>query len=356
MINLIKKYSLLYLNKDNDLILKKLNILLGLPIPTVNLNSNEARITYICGKDYDKNTILTNILKKPGIDKETITLFNLIFDLLNINDLVFNYIDNLPAPNSLKYSYVDYILKLFISNKAELEKLDEKKVHKLSEACNNIIKKYNKNNLDNFSINDELYFSDFTYELKNNEKIDLYEVKIKCASLKEPQKTNLELFNKTTFFSNLNNKDKTEVQIEKKEEEKEGIQLDTSDTLICVLVFCKDDLDINIEFKPYFNSKLEIKGKKNCHYIFYCTKEEIIIDYSKIKIDTKIIQQQQQVSTLNQLLGLPQEMNIKLDLPEGFYIKVQCKVCGVDNLITNKTTEFKCSFCECSFIKKAFTF
>ena len=353
LVNIIKKYSLVYLNKDNDLLLEKLNILLGLPIPTVNFN--EAEIIYVSGKYYGKNTILTKLSKNLEINKDMIILLITLFDLITINDFVFNYVDNLPSPNSFKYSYVDYIIKLFLSYQNELKKIDETAINKLSDAFILIFQKHNKKDLDDISVYDELYFSNFSYELKNNEKLDLYEVKIKYSTLKEPQKTNLELFNKTTFFSNLNNKDKIEEQKEeKKEEEKEGNQLDT---FICALVFCNDDLDINIEFKPYFNSKLEIKGKKNCHYIFYCTKEEKTIDYSKIKIETKVIQQpqqpQQQTSTLNQLLGLPQDMKLKIALPTGLSLKVPCEVCGIENLITSETTEFKCSFCECPLIKPA---
>ena len=353
LVNIIKKYSLVYLNKDNDLLLEKLNILLGLPIPTVNFN--EAEIIYVSGKYYGKNTILTKLSKNLEINKDMIILLITLFDLITINDFVFNYVDNLPSPNSFKYSYVDYIIKLFLSYQNELKKIDETAINKLSDAFILIFQKHNKKDLDDISVYDELYFSNFSYELKNNEKIDIYEVKIKYTTLKKFQKTDLELFNKTTFFSNLNNKDKIEEQKEeKKEEEKEGNQLDT---FICALVFCNDDLDINIEFKPYFNSKLEIKGKKNCHYIFYCTKEEKTIDYSKIKIETKVIQQpqqpQQQTSTLNQLLGLPQDMKLKIALPTGLSLKVPCEVCGIENLITSETTEFKCSFCECPLIKPA---
>ena len=154
LINLIKKYSLLYLNKDNEIFNEKLNILLGLPIPIVN--SGDAEIKYISGKYYGKNTILTTISKEQNIDKDIIKLLNLIFDLLNINNLVFNYVDNLPAPNSLKYSYVDYLLTFYLTNKEELEKIkhDEKTLNKLSESYNDIIKKYNKINLDNISIKD----------------------------------------------------------------------------------------------------------------------------------------------------------------------------------------------------------
>ena len=59
MTNLLNKYSEIYLNnqidenkdKNDDIFMQKLNILLGLPIPTVTLG--EAEIKYICGKYQD---------------------------------------------------------------------------------------------------------------------------------------------------------------------------------------------------------------------------------------------------------------------------------------------------------------
>ena len=67
MTNLFKKYTEIYLNnqtdenkdKNEDIFFQKLNILLGLPIPSVN--SGEAEIKYICGKYQDKYTILSDI-------------------------------------------------------------------------------------------------------------------------------------------------------------------------------------------------------------------------------------------------------------------------------------------------------
>ena len=348
LINILKKFSCLYSNKDNDFFNEKLNILLGLPIPAIT--SGNAEIKFISGKYYDKSTILTNVSKKQNINKDMITLLNLLYDLLNINDLVFNYIDNLPAPNSLKYSYAEYLLLLFLSNKDELEKIehDEISLNKLSSSYNYIIKKYNKNNLDNISINDKLYFSDASYELKSSENIKLYELAIIYETLKESKKTNLECFNKTTFFSNLDNKEGQEKQKEKEEGKVKEDQIQNK--IKCLLVFCHDDLDISIEFKQLFNSKLEINGKKNNHYIFYCVSGEKVIDYSNLKIETKENKQfsQQEQQNVNQ--NLPQGMRYKLKLPDGYAFRVSCELCGTVNYLNNQTTEFKCSFCECPLV------
>ena len=339
LINILKKYSTLYLNKDNEIFTEKLNILLGIPIPTVN--NGDAKIKYISGKYYDKFTILTNVSEVEKINKEILKIIYLLFDLLNMNELVFYYVDKLPAPNSLKYSLVDYILKFYLLNKEELEKIEHDKIalNKLSITYNDIIKRYNKNNLDDVSIENKLFFADFGYELKNNENIELYEMNIKYETIKDPKKTNLEVFNKTTYFSSSKDKNKNEIKLE-------GSHFNN---LVCVLIYCHDDLDITLEFKPYFNSKLEIKGKKNMHYIFYCMNEEKKIDYSNLKINSKLNLQpiQQQQVTEVQSGNIPQETKFLVQLPEGMKFLVNCEVCGVMNYITNQTTEYKCSFCEC---------
>ena len=370
LINVFKNYSKLYSNEDNDKFMERLNILLGLPVPIVN--SGEADIKYICGKYYDKYTILTNIIKELEINKDTAKLLNLFFDLMNINDMIYNYINNLPAPNSFKYSYADYILKYYIVNKEELEKLenDGSIMNKLSNSYNNIINNYKINNLDNnISISDKLYFSDFSYELINHENINikLYQMNIKYAILKESKKTNLDCFNNTSFFSTINNnidnkelkeelkeekkedlkgeneEKKEELKEEKKEEKEKEIDEIQLDNFNCILIYCHDDLDISVEFKPYFNSKLEIKGKKNLHYIFYCINKDKILDYSKIKIETKKGFSELKFNYIINLGG----GNMNVMLGPGSVINVTCEVCGVNNPITTKTTELKCSFCEC---------
>ena len=48
-------------------------------------------------------------------------LLRALFNLLNINKLVFDYIDKLPSPNSSKYSFVDYCLKIYFLFKNNTE-------------------------------------------------------------------------------------------------------------------------------------------------------------------------------------------------------------------------------------------
>ena len=48
-------------------------------------------------------------------------LLRSLFNLLNINKLVFDYIDKLPSPNSSKYSFVGYCLKIYFLIKNNTE-------------------------------------------------------------------------------------------------------------------------------------------------------------------------------------------------------------------------------------------
>ena len=48
-------------------------------------------------------------------------LLRSLFNLLNINKLVFDYIDKLPSPNLSKYSFVGYCLKIYFLIKNNTE-------------------------------------------------------------------------------------------------------------------------------------------------------------------------------------------------------------------------------------------
>ena len=40
--------------------------------------------------------------------------------------------------------------------------------------------------------------------------------------------------------------------------------------LQCIVIHSNEDLDITINLKPYFYSKMEIEAKKEFHYFIYC--------------------------------------------------------------------------------------
>ena len=127
------------------------------------------------------------------IKKDLLPLLTSIFNLLNINDKVFEYVDNLPAPNSLKYSYADYFLKLFALTQKETEadfKVNdemgiENPLKNLSILVDDICKKHNKdiNSIrenEKISITDILFFNEFNFktikDLKNTDKLNVIEI------------------------------------------------------------------------------------------------------------------------------------------------------------------------------------
>jgi hypothetical protein len=229
ILNLMKKYTELYLNKENsdeqnkeknkELFLEKLNIILGLPILTVN--SGEAEIKFISGKYQEQYTLLTNISKEKETNKDILPLLTSIFNLLNVNEMIFTYVDNLPAPNSLKYSYVDYLLKLFILTEKETEAAfnvhDEMGIDnplkELANLINDICKKNNKDiniikeNDTKINIKDSLYFKDFSCQAVKNvggtEKLSIIEMTIDYCTMKDPRKIDVPCFNKKNYFYNL---------------------------------------------------------------------------------------------------------------------------------------------------------
>ena len=351
--NLFKKYSEIYLNnqtdenkdKNEETFFQKLNILLGLPIPSVS--SGEAEIKYICGKYQDKYTILSDISKEKETNKNIIPLLQSIFNLLDINNKIFEYMDKLPAPNSLKYSFLDYLLKLFIltekQTEAEFSVNDEMGIKnplkELSDLINDICKKNNKDltlikENEKIKINGSLYFNEFSFEaqeFKTINKLTVIEMTINYATMDALKETTLECFKKRNYFYTLLSR-----KGDNNDLIKDGFELQT---LRCILICCESDMDLSIDFKPYFSSKMEIKGKKECHYFLYCmdyNKEEKI-DYTKLNIE--VIE--------NQPLALPpggEQYGNTAAADDG--CSINCPVCGTVNVLNESNTEFKCVFCE----------
>ena len=352
MTNLLNKYIEIYLNnqtdenkdKNEDIFIQKLNILLGLPIPSVT--SGEAEIKYICGMYQDKYTLLSDISKEKETNKNIIPLLSSIFNLLNIHVKIFEYMDKLPAPNSLKYSFVDYLLKLFIltekQTEAEFKVNDEmgKKnpLKELSTLVNDVCKKNNKDislikENEKININGSLYFSEFSFEakeFKTKDKLTVIEMTINYATMDALKETTLECFKKRNYFYTLlSRKGDDDYLI------KNGFE---QHTLCCILICCENDMDLCIDFKPYFSSKMEIKGKKECHYFLYCIdydKEEKI-DYTKLNIEVKE----------NQPLALPPAGEQYGNATADDGCTMNCQVCGAVNVLNESNTEFKCVFCE----------
>ena len=357
ILNLMKKYTELYLNKENsdehnkaknkELFLEKLNIILGLPILTVN--SGEAEIKFISGKYQEQYTILTNISKEKETNKDILPLLTSIFNLLNVNEMIFTYVDNLPAPNSLKYSYVDYLLKLFILTEKETEAAfnvhDEMGINnplkELANLINDVCKKNNKDinlikeNDTKINIKDSLYFKDFSCQVIKNvggtEKLSIIEMTIDYCTMKDPRKIDVPCFNKKNYFYNLVGRKGDANSLKE-----DGLD---QHTLLCILICCNDEIDVTISFKPYIYSKLEIKGKKEYHYFLYCMDyddHDKKIDYNNMNIDVKD----------NKPLSLPPADNNYDAAGYGNECTVNCPLCGTANVLDESNKEYKCVFCE----------
>ena len=152
---------------------------------------------------------------------------------------------------------------------------------------------------------------------------------ITYCTLKSLKKTSLPCFEKKNYFHSLIFR-----KVENNDLTVDGFE---QHTLLCILICCESDLDIKIDFKPYFSSKIEINGKKEFHYYLYCMdydNKDKNIDYTKMNIE---IQE-------NQPLALPNSSDQLGNDNEG--CSMNCPVCGVVNILNESNVEFKCVFCQ----------
>ena len=224
--HILEKYAQIYeidkteKEENKNKFLEKLNILLGVPVPTIK--SGEGAIKYISGRYQDKDTILSTIFPQKEKNKDTVYLLRALFSLFNINPTVFNYLDKLPSPNSLKYSFVDYCIKLYTLVFKELEAeymvFEELKMgnpyKELEIIINDICSKNNKD-INSIKINDKIcldniiYFTEFNYDYIKNvkypDKVDAFQIKLNYISTKNLnlKKTNLSCFTNINYLSNL---------------------------------------------------------------------------------------------------------------------------------------------------------
>ena len=345
IIHLFKQYCELYLNKENkqDKFMEKLNMLLGIPTPFVI--DGQAQIMYISGKN-SKITILNPIAKQKETNREAIPLLLAIFNLLDINDIIFNYMDNLHAPNSTKYSYLDYLLKLFLLTEKQMEEESkaiedigaENPMKNLSNLVHDLCKKNNKNleeikENNRIDINNFLYFSDFSFDIIkeiNVPNITVYEMIIYYTSMKNQKKSEIPCYTQKKYFHNLiSRKGDNSSLIE------DGLE---QHTLLLPVICCLEDLDLSIEFKPYFYTNIELKGEKGWHYFLTCINydnKDKKFDYSKLIIKTKE----------RQPLALPPADGSNSG-PNTEDCIINCQVCGNVNILNMNNCDFKCSFCE----------
>ena len=336
---IIKKYAEIYninnnQENNNEKFLEKMNILLGIPIPEVK--QGDAIIKYLSGRYHDKFTILTNIYASGEKKKESLEILKPLFNLFNLNNISFDYINKLPAPNSYKFSFVDYYIKLYNLIEKEIE---DKEVNKeLNVLMNEICSKYNKD-IDNIKNSDII-------DLDNS--LDFHEINLKTVNdISLPE--NVILMQGKRHYINRKNVDVEKTQSNNLIENKENENLIKQDkidihTILYVILVSEKDQDIIVEFKPYIYSTLEIKAKKDKNYYLYCVDinnniknndNEIfkLIDYSNLKIKTE--ESKEEI--------LPSANKIP-EADEG--CKVNCSVCGTVNILNEGNPEFKCIFCE----------
>ena len=184
------------------------------------------------------------------------------------------------------------------------------------------------------TITESLYFNDFSFktikDIKNTDKLSVIEMTINYCTMKSPKKIDLPCFNRRNYFYNLISRDGENNTLKD-----DGLE---QHTLLCILICCGNDSDITINFKPYIYSKIEIKGKKECHYFLYCMdydNEDKKIDYSKMDIDVKD----------NQPLALPSANN-NVGNADVNDCTMNCPVCGTANVLDETNVDFKCVFCE----------
>jgi len=356
--HIIEKYAEMYnINdskdeKNKDKFIEKLNILLGVPVPVVK--SGEAEIKYISGRYPEKYSILSNIFSQKEKNKETLDLLKALFNLFNINKTVFDYINKLPAPNSYKYSFIDYCIKLYLLVFKDLESeskvMDEMEMDnpykEFEKLVNEICSKNNKDintikNNDKICLDNSIYFNQFSYQyikdVKFPDKVSGFLIKLNYITGKNLDKTNLACFTNINYFSDLNGK-----QTDEKNEIKDENEIHS---VLCVVIHSLQDLDININLNPYFSSKMELEAKKDFHYFIYSTdiSDEIkkeddkifkSLELNKIKIEAKE----------RKLLALPQGNTNQNSSDDG--CAINCSVCGTVNILNEGNQEYKCIFCE----------
>ena len=143
-------------------------------------------------------------------------------------------------------------------------------------------------------------------------------------------KTTLTCFSNPHYFTNLeekitnedlSNKDGDEILI-----------------MLCFVIYSEKDQNIYLDFKPYFNSTLKIKAKKENHYFLYC------MDMDDKEIDKNIVYNNLKIKTEELKVEIESAGNNMPKSSEG--CAINCPTCGTINILTEGNNEFKCTFCE----------
>ena len=343
--------------EDNDK-KKLLNIIIG--VPSLVVESGEAKIIYVCGSYYNYYSILNFIALKKTIDEETVPILTKIFEMLCNHQDVYEYINKLPAPNSYSYSYLNYLLKLYIEtvdkqkNNSDNIKFDMQLFEKLNNIVSDLCKKYNINldsirNDNNICIRNYMFINEIEYivisELKNiNNEIrnsfKEYEKDIKIFYYK--------LSYNLTQDKNINTAslltEKKEINFIKGSDSNKSLEKNNLNSYYIegIVIYANTDCDLTFSFEPYLYSDLEIHFKKYERCILFLKQSDTPYNENKIEID------------LTKLKIGKNEKGKPNDITEFDATKVQanedalvitCQMCGTSNVIDENNQTFQCIFC-----------
>ena len=353
-----------------------MNILFG--IPTLKVESEEAKICYVSGSNFMYYSILNNIANKKDINEDTISLLLNIFKLLYKYPKVFEYLYKLPAPNSSIYSYQEYLFKLYLETKEKIEanidndniKYDKNLFNDLNSLMNDFCDKYKidleiiKNDY-RICINDYMHIFTIKFELiteiKNindiilnnlnnyQDKIKVFHIRFLYHLTKNLYKTNFRFFtercNITYYRSCDTNNPLSKLNLP--EYCLEGL-----------FILGNKDCNLSFTIEPYIYSKMEIPIKQYEKYILFIkdfnllnnsfndndkNDEPVSIDFNLIKLKINEVKKEQ-----NNEISEYSEIN-KLQVNEDALL-INCPVCGTANTIDEDNQTFQCFFCSASLL------
>ena len=343
--------------EDNDK-KKLLNIIIG--VPSLVVESGEAKIIYVCGSYYNYYSILNFIALKKTIDEEIVPILTKIFEMLCNHQDIYEYINKLPAPNSYSYSYLNYLLKLYIEtvdkqkNNSDNIKFDMQLFEKLNNIISDLCKKHNINldtikNDNNISIRNYMFIHDIEYiviselkdlnnEIKNSFKeydkdIKIFYYKLSYHLTQDKNTNTVSLLTEKKEINFIKGSDSNN-SLEKNELKSYYIE--------GIVIYAKTDCDLTFSFEPYLYSDLEIHFKKYDRCILFLKQSDTPYNENKIDID------------LTKLKIGKNEKGKPNDITEFDATKVQanedalvitCQMCGTSNVIDENNQTFQCIFC-----------
>ena len=339
-------------------------------VPSIVVDSGEAKICYLSGAYYNYYSILNNIAIKKEINEDMIPLLLNIFKLLNKYEDVYEYICKLPAPNSYTYKYNEYLIKLYLDTLDKIKKNDNINDNKLYDdlilVMDEFCKKYNIN-LDSIKNDITICINNYMliYQIKfenieksdnvSNEikkKISTYDDKIKAFHFKFyyklTQDSNKTLFNFFTEKVDINYHSCKETKSDKKNNDLENYCIEG------IFILGLKDCNLSFSIEPFIYSNMEIIIKKFEKYFIFIKEYNLLIkedDYDKdlltydFDIDKLVIGDIQKDN--NKISDYSETQKIQMNEDAIF---INCPLCGTPNVIDEHNQTFQCIFCSASLL------